>query len=57
MKTKTRVRLNMVVDGEPAEWLSEWKQRGRIYEAGGDDGVQSNDQVLGHQAGGAGKAA
>lgn len=30
MKTKTRVRLNMVVDGEPAEWLSEWKQRGLV---------------------------
>ena len=27
---ETRVRINMVVDGEPAEWLNEWKQRGLV---------------------------
>ena len=25
-----RVRLNMTVEGEPAEWLGEWKERGLI---------------------------
>ena len=27
---ETRVRINMTVEGEPAEWLNEWKQRGLI---------------------------
>ena len=27
---KLRVRINMVVEGEPAEWLNEWKRRGII---------------------------
>lgn len=28
--SKKRVRLNMTVEGEPAEWLGEWKERGLI---------------------------
>ena len=28
--SKKRVRLNMTVEGEPAEWLSEWKERGLV---------------------------
>ncbi len=24
------VRLNMIVDGEPAHWLNEWKRRGLV---------------------------
>ncbi len=27
---KKRVRLNMVVEGEPAKWLGEWKERGLV---------------------------
>ena len=27
---KLRVRINMVVEGEPAGWLNEWKKRGLI---------------------------
>jgi hypothetical protein len=27
-KTKGWIRINMVVEGEPAKWLSEWKRRG-----------------------------
>ena len=30
LKEKARIRINMTVEGEPAEWLSEWKQRGLI---------------------------
>ena len=30
LKKKARIRINMTVEGEPAEWLSEWKQRGLI---------------------------
>jgi hypothetical protein len=29
-KEKARIRINMTVEGEPAEWLNEWKQRGLI---------------------------
>ena len=29
-RTQSRVRINMVVEGEPAEWLNKWKQRGLI---------------------------
>lgn len=24
------IRINMVVEGEPAEWLNEWKKRGLV---------------------------
>jgi len=27
---KKRVRLNMTVEGEPAKWLGEWKERGLV---------------------------
>ena len=27
---KKRVTLNMVVEGEPAKWLGEWKERGLV---------------------------
>lgn len=30
MLDKAKVRINMVVEGEPAEWLKEWKQRGLV---------------------------
>jgi len=29
-KNEPRVRINMVVEGEPAEWLKEWKKRGLV---------------------------
>lgn len=29
-KNGKRIRINMVVDGEPADWLNEWKQRGIV---------------------------
>ena len=29
-KEKACIRINMAVDGEPAAWLNEWKQRGLI---------------------------
>jgi len=29
-KEKTRIRINMTVEGEPATWLDEWKRRGII---------------------------
>lgn len=25
-----RIRINTIINGEPAKWLSEWKQRGLI---------------------------
>jgi len=28
--SKLRIRINMVVEGEPAEWLESWKRRGLI---------------------------
>ena len=27
---KSHVRINMIVEGEPAEWLNEWKKRGLV---------------------------
>lgn len=27
---RPRVRINMVVEGEPAEWLNDWKERGLV---------------------------
>ncbi len=27
---KSRVRINMMVEGEPAEWLDAWKRRGLV---------------------------
>lgn len=30
VKKNARIRINMIVDGEPAQWLSEWKQRGIV---------------------------
>lgn len=27
---KTHIRINMMVEGEPAAWLNEWKRRGLI---------------------------
>ena len=27
---KPKVRINMTVEGEPAEWLNEWKSRGLV---------------------------
>jgi len=27
---KAKVRINMTVEGEPAEWLNEWKKRGLV---------------------------
>jgi len=30
MLEKPRVRINMTVEGEPAEWLNEWKERGLV---------------------------
>ena len=29
-KAKARIRINMIVDGEPAKWLNDWKHRGLI---------------------------
>jgi len=29
-KSNSRVRINMVVEGEPAAWLNEWKKRGLV---------------------------
>ncbi|MCW4002631.1 MAG: hypothetical protein NWE95_01790 [Candidatus Bathyarchaeota archaeon] len=29
-QTKARIRINMIVEGEPATWLNEWKHRGLI---------------------------
>jgi len=29
-KEKTRVRINMTVEGEPAAWLNDWKKRGLV---------------------------
>ena len=29
-KKKARIRINMVIEGEPAEWLNDWKRRGLI---------------------------
>lgn len=29
-KSNSRVRINMVVEGEPAIWLNEWKRRGLV---------------------------
>jgi hypothetical protein len=29
-REKARIRINMVVEGEPAAWLNEWKRRGLI---------------------------
>jgi len=28
--SKLRIRINMVVEGEPADWLNEWKKRGLV---------------------------
>lgn len=30
IEIKKRVRINMVVKGESAEWLNEWKERGLV---------------------------
>jgi len=30
VKEKAHIRINMIVDGEPAKWLNEWKRRGLI---------------------------
>lgn len=27
---KPHIRINMLVEGEPAEWLNEWKKRGLV---------------------------
>lgn len=29
-REKTRIRINMTVEGEPAKWLTDWKNRGLI---------------------------
>ena len=29
-ESETRVRINTIIIGEPAQWLGEWKQRGLI---------------------------
>ena len=29
-KSNSRVRINMLVEGEPAKWLNEWKKRGLV---------------------------
>lgn len=29
-KKKAHIRINMIIDGEPAAWLNEWKRRGLI---------------------------
>jgi hypothetical protein len=29
-KERTRIRINMTVEGEPAAWLDEWKRRGLV---------------------------
>jgi hypothetical protein len=29
-KERTRIRINMTVEGEPAAWLNEWKRRGLV---------------------------
>lgn len=28
--SKRHIRINMTVEGEPAEWLAEWKSRGLV---------------------------
>lgn len=30
MKSEKGIRINMKVEGEPAEWLEEWKRRGLV---------------------------
>lgn len=30
VESKTHIRINMTVEGEPAIWINEWKRRGLI---------------------------
>jgi len=44
-----RVRINMVVEGEPAEWLSDWKRRGLVssYTDGVIQGLRAfNEKII-----------
>jgi len=29
-KEKARIRINMIVEGEPAKWLIDWRRRGLV---------------------------
>lgn len=29
-KTDTKVRINTIVEGDPARWLNDWKRRGLV---------------------------